>query len=169
MVLVGCGTFDKDARARLSETRKRRIRDYLQSHPEHRADLDLSFEEQIFKWHTLTDTYEAVPDGPGNAAGEPFDMAAYVETWNDMLRCQDAGIYPYSFASITTPVIMLHGAYDPHPGRMIRDGLRQYLPHLEYREFERCGHDPWVEKHAREEFFEALRSWLRNGFGRAMP
>jgi pimeloyl-ACP methyl ester carboxylesterase len=55
---------------------------------------------------------------------------------------------------------MLHGTADPHPGRMILAGLRQYIPRLEYREWERCGHYPWIEKAARAEFFECLRGWL---------
>ena len=41
---------------------------------------------------------------------------------------------------------MLHGAYDPHPGRMIHANLRQYMPQHEYREYSRCGHEPWMER-----------------------
>ena len=55
---------------------------------------------------------------------------------------------------------MLHGAYDPHPGRMIQAGLAPYLPQIEYREWERCGHDPWCERYARDEFFAVLSIWL---------
>jgi hypothetical protein len=55
---------------------------------------------------------------------------------------------------------MLHGAYDPHPGALIRDSLKPYLPQLEYRELQRCGHSPWVEQHARERFLGELRGWL---------
>jgi len=55
---------------------------------------------------------------------------------------------------------MLHGAYDPPPGRLVRTRLEPYLPQLEYRESERCGHRPWVEKHVREEFFAEIREWL---------
>ena len=55
---------------------------------------------------------------------------------------------------------MLHGAYDPHPGALIRDSLLPYLPQLEYREFARCGHYPWLERHARDEFLLELRAWL---------
>ena len=43
---------------------------------------------------------------------------------------------------------------------MIRAGLEPYLPQLEYREWERCGHSPWVEKFVRAEFFAVLREWL---------
>ncbi|MBI2299579.1 MAG: hypothetical protein HYU66_11675 [Armatimonadetes bacterium] len=57
-------------------------------------------------------------------------------------------------------MLMLHGDWDPHPGRMIRDGLLPNLPHLEYAELERCGHRPWAERHARAPFFAALRAWL---------
>jgi len=53
-----------------------------------------------------------------------------------------------------------HGTYDPHPGQMIRASLAPYLPHLEYREWERCGHQPWGEKYVRDEFFAVLRAWL---------
>jgi len=55
---------------------------------------------------------------------------------------------------------MLHGAYDPHPGRMIRASLEPYVAPLEYREWERCGHDPWRERGVRDQFFVALREWL---------
>ena len=67
---------------------------------------------------------------------------------------------PAAFAAITSPVLMLHGSYDPHPGKMIRDSLAPHLYKLEYREFERCGHSPWIERFARDNFFATLRSWL---------
>jgi hypothetical protein len=57
-------------------------------------------------------------------------------------------------------VLMLHGAYDPHPGLMIRTSLQPYMPKLEYREWADCGHKPWLEKAVREEFFTVLREWL---------
>ena len=81
---------------------------------------------------------------------EHFDAKGHAETWDDMVRLQDSGVYPARFVSIRCPVLMLHGTYDPHPGPMIRDGLKPYIPHLEYREFDRCGHSPWIEEHARD-------------------
>jgi pimeloyl-ACP methyl ester carboxylesterase len=55
---------------------------------------------------------------------------------------------------------MVHGADDPHPGPATRDLLRRYLPRLEYRELERCGHEPWNERQAREPFLAVVREWL---------
>lgn len=91
---------------------------------------------------------------------EPFDLRAHGETWDDMLRLQAENVYPQAFASIESPVLMVHGQYDPHPGEMIRDNLLNYIPHLEYRELERCGHYPWIEKAVRDEFFSTTCDWL---------
>jgi pimeloyl-ACP methyl ester carboxylesterase len=82
------------------------------------------------------------------------------ETWDDMVRLQKEGIYPAAFAMIKVPILMIHGTFDPHPGRLIFAGLRPYLPQLEYRELERCGHYPWLERAAADAFFTLVREWL---------
>jgi pimeloyl-ACP methyl ester carboxylesterase len=83
-----------------------------------------------------------------------------------MVRLQGEGVYPAAFAAIKSPVLMLHGAADPHPGEMIRASLAPYIPFLEYREWERCGHYPWLEKATREEFFSVTRKWLAERLSR---
>ncbi len=164
LVLVGCGTFDKSSREKTVEIRQDRIVDFIKKHPEYSSDLKLRFDQQVMKWHNMTDNYDPEPDRSGRSEAEQFDMKAHTETWNDMLRCQEEGIYPQSFTAIRSPVIMLYGTYDPHPGRMIRDNLKQYIPHLEYHEFEKCGHSPWIEKYARDDFFRVMCAWLKKNF-----
>jgi pimeloyl-ACP methyl ester carboxylesterase len=129
--------------------------------PEQRGE-ELSTLDQIIKRHTVTDAFDALPADPGDEPSGPFDQKALTETWKDMLRCQAEGIYPRSFTAITSPVIMLHGADDPHPGKMIYASLRPFIPQLEYREFDKCGHQPWRERQAREVFFKVLFDWLKN-------
>jgi pimeloyl-ACP methyl ester carboxylesterase len=72
-----------------------------------------------------------------------------------MLRMQAEGIYPAAFAAIKVPVLMI-----PLPGRLIFEGLRPDLPQLEYRECERCGHYPWLERAAADPFFALVHDWL---------
>jgi pimeloyl-ACP methyl ester carboxylesterase len=161
LVLVGCGTFDRRARARLQETLEQRTT------PELRAQL-ASLEAQVMdegyraaRRHRLLDplyTFRRAADA--NELIEQFDLKGHLEAWGDMVRLQDSGAYPAEFASIRCPVLMLHGTYDPHPGSMIRDSLRPSIPHLEYEELAECGHSPWVEEHARAGFLRRVRSWL---------
>jgi pimeloyl-ACP methyl ester carboxylesterase len=136
IALIGCGTFDRVARARLQATLAER------ANPSSAYD------------------YALIDPVPEDEVQEPFDRAAHTQTWDDMVRLQAAGVYPAAFAAISSPVLMLHGLYDPHPGRMIRDSLRPYLPNLKYVEWERCGHSPWKERFARDDFFRVLESWL---------
>jgi pimeloyl-ACP methyl ester carboxylesterase len=132
LVLIGCGTFDVAARARM------------------RALL----EERRKQGEPLYD-YDADEPEPSE-----LDPRAHKETWDDMLRLQAEGRYPAAFAAIRSPVLMLHGAYDPHPGGMILESLKRAIPQIEYLEWERCGHYPWLERAVRDEFFLKLRDWL---------
>jgi pimeloyl-ACP methyl ester carboxylesterase len=88
------------------------------------------------------------------------DAAAHEQTWADMGRLMNQGVYPAAFAAITCPVLMLHGEADPHPGRLTREDLRPHIPHLEYREFLKCGHLPWLERQARDDFFDCINAWI---------
>jgi pimeloyl-ACP methyl ester carboxylesterase len=168
IVLVGCGTFDGAARARMKELLEAR------TDPELRRRLErLALEcpdpgERLLRKHEMTRALYAVDpieEGPPDPEIPPFDSRAHAETWADMLRLQEAGVYPAAFAAIRSPVLMLHGAYDPHPGGMIRASLAPYIPQLEYREWERCGHSPWMERSVREEFFAVLREWIGSHAG----
>lgn len=160
IALVGCGTYTEEARQELARTRQERIRSHLSKNPEFNTDLQLGFLEQILKWHDMTDTFSRLENtGEMSPEGE-FDRQAFDETWGDMLRCQKENIYPDSFDNITCPVIMLHGEYDPHPGKMTAEHLKSYIPQLEYKQFSKCGHAPDIEKYARKEFYEFLVSWL---------
>jgi pimeloyl-ACP methyl ester carboxylesterase len=170
LALVGCGTYDEDCRtlfrSRLDglmddATRSRlealKLRAAMEVDPDvrdavvqQRGDLTMSIES-----YELIDSV----DDPSDALA--YDDGANAETWNDVLRLQREGLEPQSFSRISCPVLMLHGHIDPHPGTATRDLLRRFIPHLQYVEFERCGHEPWKEQHARHPFLAALLKWLR--------
>jgi pimeloyl-ACP methyl ester carboxylesterase len=97
---------------------------------------------------------------PASSQEEKVDARAQQETWDDMVRLQAEGVYPAAFASIRVPVLMVHGTFDPHPGQLIYASLRPYLSRIEYHEWERCGHYPWLEKGTGEKFFSLIREWL---------
>jgi pimeloyl-ACP methyl ester carboxylesterase len=165
VVLVGCGTFDPVSRTRMKEIREERKTDELRLRLELLAKKTDDPGELLCKQYELSryiDIFDPIPTTgePSEEPYPPFDMQAHTETWEDMLRLQDEGVYPSAFSAIVSPVIMLHGAYDPHPGRMIYASLKPHIPQIEYQEWELCGHSPWIEKHARDDFFSFLHQWL---------
>jgi pimeloyl-ACP methyl ester carboxylesterase len=160
IVLIGCGTFDEVARSNLESTRDERMDESLRRRI---ANLREEFPNPDEALRVLGNlllplySYELVTT---DLEIETCDARAYQETWTDMVRLQAEGVYPAAFSAIDSPVLMLHGAVDPHPGQMIRASLRPHLPLLEYIEWERCGHYPWLEKAVRDEFFKVLSEWL---------
>lgn len=160
LVLIGCGTFDPEARAvlrsRIEERMDAAVRDRLKglereiSDPDERLRIMGELLLPVYS-HDLASTDQEI---------ESCDARAHRETWEDMERLQSEGVYPAAFSAIECPVLMLHGSEDPHPGAMIRDSLRPHVPHVEYRQWERCGHYPWLETAVRDEFFAVLGDWL---------
>jgi pimeloyl-ACP methyl ester carboxylesterase len=160
LVLVGCGTFEEVARARFQANVNALMDDALQRRleglrsefpdPDERLTTLGQLLLPLFSCDLLTTELEIAA----------CDARGHRETMADMLRLQDGGHYPAAFSAITAPVLMLHGALDPHPGALIRDSLAPHLPQLEYHEWERCGHYPWLERQVREQFFAMLARWL---------
>jgi len=161
IVLVCSGTFDLAARERLIENLEQRTDSNLRQ----RFKQALTMNNPNERFHALGQltleqySYDLATTDQEIDESEPGTSS---ETWDDMVRLQNEGVYPSAFAAIKSPVLMLHGAVDPHPGEMIRASLAPYIPQLEYREWQRCGHYPWLEKSTHNEFFSVLRNWLAN-------
>jgi pimeloyl-ACP methyl ester carboxylesterase len=165
LVLVGCGTWDTRTRDELKADLEKRIDDdpSLRSEIERLAerypdDPQRRMARRYELTHHLYD-FSPLPEEP-DPETPAFDGIAHDETWQDMLRLQESGHFPGAFVAIRSPVLMLHGSYDPHPGASTRDTLRRFIPQLEYVELARCGHSPWRERFARDEFFDVLRKWI---------
>lgn len=58
---------------------------------------------------------------------------------------------------IKCPVVAIHGDYDPHPAEGVKEPLSQVLPDFKFILLERCGHTPWNERNARDEFYHVLK------------
>jgi pimeloyl-ACP methyl ester carboxylesterase len=159
LMLVGCGTFDPVSRARMHATLEQRIDATIRQRLEQASRIANDDERLKATAHAEMPLYSY--DASGVPEGESVDARAHRETWDDMLDLQTRGIYPADFAAICTPVLMVHGDFDPHPGRLIRASLQPYVPQLEYRELEHCGHYPWLEKAVSAQFFSLVREWLR--------
>ncbi len=164
IALIGCGTFDEDARARYRKAvadrldgtfgeRLRRIELEARAHAQPRDD-ELARKAEVFE------ELMSVAPLPSDGSAVEVDAKGHEESWDDMLARQADGTYPACFAHITAPVIMLHGDEDPHPGEATYETLARTLPQLEYRSWAACGHTPWRERHVREEFLQELTAWL---------
>jgi len=167
IVAIGCGTFDERSRRELERRRAasetpgdRRQIEALQweiATARSPSEQDAAF-GALARLLTRMDIVE--PAGPVEDLVIRHDYRCFRAVWGDMVRLQREGVYPRRLSRVDCPVTLLHGREDPHPGRLIHESLRPHLPGIRYLELERCGHSPWLERHARAPFYRALREAL---------
>jgi pimeloyl-ACP methyl ester carboxylesterase len=95
VVLVGCGTFDETSRDRLHATLAERMDEDLRGRLARLPAECPDPAEQLRRRHELTRPlydFDAEPAEPLESG--PLDVRAHTETWQDMLRLQEEGVYP---------------------------------------------------------------------------
>jgi pimeloyl-ACP methyl ester carboxylesterase len=71
---------------------------------------------------------------------------------------KDYGVKIFQKKAIKCPVIAIHGKKDPHPWRGVKEPLENRLNEFKMYVIDKCGHDPWKEYYAKEEFFAILKN-----------
>lgn len=165
IILVGCGTYSAKSRAEY----ERRINE--RTDPLRKAELKAAVanassdveRQAAFRayaeYATSLQAHSPIAD-PYLDPLTKFDPDGHTETWRDAIRLQSEGIEPARFVSITCPVTLIQGAQDPHPGESIYQDLKPHIPQLEYIELPDCGHEPWLEKYARDDFLNLIQHLL---------
>ena len=84
----------------------------------------------------------------------------HVKVWAEAKALRLSGDLLKMGRKISCPVVAIHGSHDPHPMEGIRDPLDRVVGNFKFIELDRCGHAPWIEKHARDAFFRILEREL---------
>lgn len=161
IVLIGCGTFSVAARQSFQSNLATRMDDELNRRVEEIFSTLESDNERLAALRDLLLPLYAFDPITTDLEYAGGDALGYEQSWRSMMRLQAEGVYPAAFTSIRSPVLMLHGDYDPYPADVVHASLRPYLPQMEYRLWKDCGHYPWIERAVHEEFFAVLRCWLK--------
>lgn len=61
---------------------------------------------------------------------------------------------------IRCPVVAIHGDHDPHQAAGVREPLERVVKDFRFILLEKCGHFPWLERYARERFYDILKNEL---------
>jgi len=76
--------------------------------------------------------------------------------WDDACELRRKKTLLHMAREITCPVIAIHGDYDPHPSEGVKIPLAQELNNFRFVLLQKCGHRPWIERNAAEEFYRIL-------------
>lgn len=102
------------------------------------------------------DAFDLLPEETSDPV--PPDPAQYERIWKEAAELRRNGALLEAAHSVQCPITALHGDWDPHPAEGVREPLLRVVKGLKFILLERCGHEPWKERFAREAFFKALRA-----------
>ncbi len=80
--------------------------------------------------------------------------------WKEAVRLRKSGKLLERFGRISCPLVLIQGAVDPHPAEGVIQPLKDRNVVIKAYVLDKCGHTPWREKYAREEFVRVLFSEL---------
>jgi pimeloyl-ACP methyl ester carboxylesterase len=171
LILVGSGPYEAEYAERIQETRLSRLSEGERGEYESIIAMlnDPAAEGKPAAFARLgalaskTDRYDPIEEGPG----EPDRVRGQGNVFHAVLReaqeLRRSGELLELGRRIACPVVAIHGDYDPHPAAGVQEPLSGVLERFRLILLENCGHKPWIEGQARDEFYRVLKDELSRG------
>jgi pimeloyl-ACP methyl ester carboxylesterase len=104
--------------------------------------------------YAKADTYDPLPH-----ENESLEFSEVINrrVWAEAKKLRISGELLEMGKKITCPVVAIHGDYDPHLAEGVREPLSRVIKNFKFTLLVKCGHEPWMERHARDKFYEVLR------------
>jgi pimeloyl-ACP methyl ester carboxylesterase len=166
LVLVGSGVFEERYAAAIQATRWSRLDEAGRREALAVAqalgdpglpDADAAF-ARLGELSTRADAFDPLTLDTEVLAHQ---ARIYLRVWPEMQALRRSGALLDLARSVRCPVTAIHGDYDSHPAEGVSRPLAAVLPDFRFILLARCGHLPWIERHARDEFFRLVRAELR--------
>ena len=97
---------------------------------------------------------------PADCDVPPPNEQMFSALWPQAAALRAKGTLLKAAQLLRCPITIIHGAQDPHPSQGVTAPLARLQIPFTKNILPRCGHTPWIEKHARTDFFRLLRAAL---------
>ncbi len=91
-----------------------------------------------------------------------LDLEIYRTVWREASALRDSGALVLEAGKIKCPVISFQGEYDSQSADGVEKSLSKHVKIFNMVRLEKCGHTPWIEKYAKDNFFRMLKDELRS-------
>jgi pimeloyl-ACP methyl ester carboxylesterase len=159
LILISSGPFEEKYADKIQKTRLQRLSkkekddvEFLMGRPEDPLAFGL-----LGELLSKADFYDPLPVRP---EGVELRGDIFKSVWKEAADLRKSGELLKASQLIKCPVVAIHGDHDPHPAEGVQKPLSRYLKDFRFILLEKCGHTPWMEKQARDEFFRVLGNEL---------
>jgi pimeloyl-ACP methyl ester carboxylesterase len=163
LILIGSGPYEEKYALNITKTRISRLgkedwENFLHltetlndPSAKNKNEALCSFGKLISK----ADTCDSLPH-----KDEPLECnyESFKGVWEEADELRSCGKLLELGKEIHCQVVAIHGDYDPHPFEGVREPLSRVLKDFRFILLEKCGHRPWIEREAKERFYNMLRN-----------
>ena len=163
--MVGSGVFEKKYAAEITQTRLNRLNEEERSETQdlmkRLGDQDVEDKNMLMcrlgQLISKADSYDAL-----TYKSEILECQynIFQSVWKDAEKLREGGKLLMLGEKIKCPVVAIHGDYDPHLCEGVREPLSHVLKDFRFIILEKCGHQPWIERFARDRFYQILKKEL---------
>ena len=162
LILIGSGPYEEKYALNIMETRLSRLSKEEKAETfllienlddpavEHKNTLLTRFGELISK----ADSYDPLPH-QSELLECQYDL--YQNVWEQARKLRSSGELLELGKKIQCPVVAIHGDFDPHPAEGVKRPLSRILKDFRFILLQKCGHQPWIERSARNRFYSILK------------
>jgi len=87
-----------------------------------------------------------------------YSYEIFTKVWSEAHTLRKSGSMYEMGKDIKCEVIAIHGDYDSHPAYGIKASLEKRISKFKFYNIKNCGHSPWTETYARDEFYRILKA-----------
>ncbi len=169
LILVGSGPLEPNYAKNIMKTRLDRLNNEEKKHVTELFETlnnplatDINTNKALKNIGTLfhkTDSYAPITQEV-EETNLKFEKHIYESVWNEAAKMRQSGDFLILSRMINCPVVIIHGDYDPHPFKGIKEPLEKTVKNIKSFLLSKCGHTPWIEKFAKDNFYKILREEL---------
>jgi pimeloyl-ACP methyl ester carboxylesterase len=163
LILIGSGPFEEKYTksmmqtrlSRLNEDEKTKIDALLKSLNDPATKNKNSIFENVGELLSKAESFDPVPDDDAKTLVVRYDI--FEPVWEQASQLRASGELLKFGKCIQCPVIAIHGDYDPHDPEGVKKPLSCTLKQFRFILLNECGHCPWIERKAKEQFYMILK------------
>jgi pimeloyl-ACP methyl ester carboxylesterase len=166
LILIGSGPFEEKYATEIQETRLNRLSE------EERIEVESLLEildnpaakekkTAFARFGALFSKADAYDPIKHESEVIYYDPHIFHSVWKEAAELRKSGKLLQLGKHIKCPVVAIHGDYDPHPAEGVQKPLSAILKSFRLILLPNCGHKPWIEREAKDKFYETLREELR--------
>jgi pimeloyl-ACP methyl ester carboxylesterase len=159
LILISSGSFEEKYNidlmnkrlSRLNKNQRLRVQQILNMINNGIADDQTLCE--FGKIMTISDSYSPLIE---ENASISINLEIHKKVWEQASELRRSRTLIKYADTIECPVYAIHGKYDSHPVDGVQIPLTARLKQFEMICIDKCGHTPWIEKYAKDHFFNIL-------------